>query len=108
MDRQARPPAILALLIELRNHHRHVLWKIYQNGVTAERHHVKIWLHEIATPPSGVWTRLRHSLNPFIRTFGRLPRPRGAELLSPMHGFPTGGPARQPRHRARPGKSHQA
>ncbi|MEY3896618.1 MAG: hypothetical protein RLZZ214_2138 [Verrucomicrobiota bacterium] len=74
----------LFLLIELCNHHRQTLWSIYRDGATADQHDLKTWLYEIATPPSREWAELRLSLTPFIRAFGRLPRPRGSRLFSPM------------------------
>ncbi len=76
----------LFLLIDLCNHHRATLWQLYRDGATDNRHLLKTWLYEIATPPSGEWAELRFSLTPFIRTFGRLPRPRGTALFSPVNG----------------------
>ena len=72
----------LSLLIELCNHHRNLLWQIYRHGEHPGPEPLKDWLHELATPPSGDWAELRLALTPFIRTFGRLPRPKGSRLLS--------------------------
>lgn len=72
----------LALLIELCNHHRNLLWQIYRHGEYSGPEPLKEWLHELATPPSGDWAELRLSLTPFIRSFGRLPRPKGSRLFS--------------------------
>lgn len=74
----------LYLLIELCNHHRNLLWQIYRNGEHDGPEPLKEWLHEMATPPSADWAELRLSLTPFIRTFGRLPRPKGTNLFSQM------------------------
>lgn len=74
----------LFLLIELCNHHRKPLWTIYRDAATADRHDLKTWLFELATPPSGEWAQLRLFLTPFIRAFGMLPRPRGSQLFSPL------------------------
>lgn len=74
----------LFLLIEFCNHHRKTLWTLYRDGATADQHALKTWLSELATPPSGEWAELRLFLNPFIRAFGMLPRPRGTRLFSPL------------------------
>lgn len=74
----------LLFLIELCNHHRETLWSIHSCETSAHPHFLKTWLAEIASPPSGEWAKLRLLLTPFIRTFGRLPRPRGSQLFSPL------------------------
>jgi hypothetical protein len=72
----------LCLLIELCNHHRNLLWKIYRTGEHAGPEPLKKWLREMASPPSGDWAELRLSLAPLIRTFGLIPRPKGTHLFS--------------------------
>lgn len=72
----------LSLLIELCNHHRNLLWQIYRHGEHSGPEPLKDWLYELATPPSGDWAELRLALTPFIRSFGKLPRPKGTRLFS--------------------------
>jgi len=74
----------LSLLVIMCNHHRRILWNIYQSSGAMESS-LNTWLYELSTIPSGDWPYLRLALTPFIRTFGRLPRPKGVDLLSPEH-----------------------
>ena len=76
----------LYLLVALCNHHRQVLDRLYRKDLKDRMAdpRIRIWLHELATPPAGEWSELRLSLTPFIRILGGLPRPKGSRLFSPM------------------------
>lgn len=81
---QEEIPDELLLLIDFCNHHRTTLGSLYRDPATVDHTELRTWLHELATPPSGEWADLRLALTPFIRAFGRLPRPRGSKLFSPL------------------------
>jgi hypothetical protein len=71
-------------LIVFCNYYRLPLRNLCRNGTHPNQELLETWLYEFATPPNGEWSELRYSTMPFIRAFGRLPRPRGSQLFSPL------------------------
>ncbi len=94
-DSSGMPPDLelrrLAAWCEL---HRNELHKLSKRHDDAESRQRRIWLHELASTPTGRWVDLRGRLASFIRTFGRLPRSQNEPFLSHEVGADGGHPSR--------------
>jgi hypothetical protein len=67
--------------------HRHVLFDLSKIQVDPESRQRAVWLHELASVPTGGWDDLRARLASFIRLFGSPPRSKFAPFLSAEGSF---------------------
>lgn len=63
--------------------HRYELLRLSKVREDPESRQRRIWLHELASMPTGRWIDLRGQLAPLIRVFGLPPRSQNDRFLSP-------------------------